>query len=168
VLRGVVSHHGSFAFFCRPLRPRFPPWSFFFAVPSRSSPSVSLQAITPVHLWGLRSRSGAEEYAPFSSTKIRHSRQDSHFYQESVCFWPKCGFSERNQRKDHTMGCAKHLITLSLCVLLSCLLTACEKAKCEMDRQSCLSDCPKTVLLKQACEQKCNISYDLCVEKSKN
>ena len=66
------------------------------------------------------------------------------------------------------MDCINRLLILGIFVLMFGLLVSCEKAKCEVERQSCLSDCPKTVLLKQACEQKCNISYDICVEKSKN
>ena len=45
---------------------------------------------------------------------------------------------------------------------MSMLCHACTSAKCEIDRQLCKFDCPSTIGLKQACEQKCNLLYDIC------
>jgi hypothetical protein len=48
--------------------------------------------------------------------------------------------------------------TLMLCV-------SCTSVKCEADKLSCKWDCPETIGLKQVCEQKCNLQYDLCKNK---
>jgi len=45
------------------------------------------------------------------------------------------------------------------------LCQSCVTLKCATERQSCKWDCPETVVIKQACEQKCNISYDICRSK---
>jgi len=42
------------------------------------------------------------------------------------------------------------------------LCQSCTYAKCEAERFFCKLDCPETVGLKQACEQTCNIKYDIC------
>jgi hypothetical protein len=49
-----------------------------------------------------------------------------------------------------------------LLLLTSILLQSCTDVKCEAERQLCKWDCPKTIGISQACEQKCNFSYDLC------
>ncbi len=51
-----------------------------------------------------------------------------------------------------------------LCVM-ALLSQSCTTLKCETQRQSCKWDCPQTVVIKQACEEKCNISYDICRSK---
>jgi len=47
-------------------------------------------------------------------------------------------------------------------VFMSMLFQSCTNAKCMIDKQTCKFDCPSTVGLKQACEQKCNVLYDIC------
>jgi hypothetical protein len=37
--------------------------------------------------------------------------------------------------------------------------------KCKTEQVSCKWECPETVGLKQACEQKCNFLYDVCKNK---
>ncbi len=39
---------------------------------------------------------------------------------------------------------------------------SCAQVKCKAEQISCKWDCPETVGLKQACEQKCNFMYDVC------
>jgi len=53
-------------------------------------------------------------------------------------------------------------------VLLSATLmlcASCTSVKCEAEKLSCKWDCPETIGLKQVCEQKCNLQYDLCRNK---
>ncbi|MBP7341097.1 MAG: hypothetical protein PHG54_08560 [Smithellaceae bacterium] len=47
---------------------------------------------------------------------------------------------------------------------LACL--SCSDAKCLAERTKCKLDCPSTMGLKEACEQKCNFLYDVCRRKS--
>ena len=53
-------------------------------------------------------------------------------------------------------------IRIIILFLLVMLCQSCTGIKCEVQRQSCKWDCPETIGLKQACEQACNISYDIC------
>jgi hypothetical protein len=48
---------------------------------------------------------------------------------------------------------------------MSMLCQSCTSAKCMVDKQKCKFDCPSTVGMKQACEEKCNILYDICRNK---
>jgi hypothetical protein len=53
-------------------------------------------------------------------------------------------------------------------VLLSATLmlcASCTSVKCEAEKLLCKWDCPETVGLKQVCEQKCNLLYDICKNK---
>ena len=52
-----------------------------------------------------------------------------------------------------------------LLLVMSMLCCSCAGMKCAVDQQSCKWDCPETIVLHQACEQKCNISYDICKAK---
>ena len=54
-------------------------------------------------------------------------------------------------------------IMLFLGVTMLC--QSCANTKCMIDKQLCNFDCPSTVGLKQACEQKCNLLYDICRNK---
>jgi len=54
------------------------------------------------------------------------------------------------------------IIGIILLLVMSMLCHACISTKCEVDRQLCKFDCPSTIGLKQACEQKCNLLYDIC------
>ncbi len=50
-------------------------------------------------------------------------------------------------------------------VLLSATLmlcASCTSVKCEAEKLLCKWDCPETVGLKQVCEQKCYLLYDIC------
>jgi hypothetical protein len=49
------------------------------------------------------------------------------------------------------------MITMMLMLCLSCATS-----KCMVERTKCKWDCPSTVGLKEICEQKCNVLYDLC------
>lgn len=42
---------------------------------------------------------------------------------------------------------------------------SCTQVKCKTEQVSCKWECPETVGLKQACEQKCNFLYDVCKNK---
>jgi len=57
------------------------------------------------------------------------------------------------------------IMGIVLLLAISMLCQSCTDAKCEAKRQLCNLDCPKTIGLKQACEQACNISYDICRSK---
>jgi hypothetical protein len=57
------------------------------------------------------------------------------------------------------------IIGMVLLIVMSMLCQSCESALCEAERQKCLLDCPKTMIIKQACEQKCNVQYDICKNK---
>ncbi|MEE9914074.1 MAG: hypothetical protein K4571_20365 [Deltaproteobacteria bacterium] len=51
-------------------------------------------------------------------------------------------------------------------LLAMCMLSvSCTGVKCAIDKQSCKWDCPETIGLSQACEQKCNVLYDICRSK---
>lgn len=52
-----------------------------------------------------------------------------------------------------------------LLVIMSAFSFSCANIKCEIDRQTCKWDCPETIGLSQACEQKCNVLYDICRSK---
>lgn len=52
-----------------------------------------------------------------------------------------------------------------LFLAMSIFCQSCTEAKCMMDKQVCNFDCPSTVGVKQACEQKCNFLYDVCRAK---
>lgn len=58
------------------------------------------------------------------------------------------------------------LIGMLLLLVMSLLSTSCTEGKCMVDRQLCNWDCPSTIGMKQACEQKCNLLYDLCRNKA--
>ncbi len=45
------------------------------------------------------------------------------------------------------------------------LCVSCTNVKCEAEKFLCKWDCPETMGLKQVCEQKCNLQYDLCKNK---
>ena len=54
---------------------------------------------------------------------------------------------------------------IMLLFVMSISFQSCTDAKCMMDKQKCNFDCPSTVGIKQACEQKCNLMYDVCRNK---
>jgi hypothetical protein len=56
-------------------------------------------------------------------------------------------------------------IMLFLAMSMSCL--SCTASKCMIDKQTCNFDCPSTIGLKQVCEEKCNLVYDICRNKNK-
>lgn len=49
-----------------------------------------------------------------------------------------------------------------LCIAMSMICQSCSEAECMIDRMKCKFDCPSTIGMKEACEQKCNFLYDLC------
>jgi hypothetical protein len=57
------------------------------------------------------------------------------------------------------------IIGVMLFLVMSMLCQSCANTKCMIDKQVCNFDCPSTVGLKQACEQKCNLLYDICKNK---
>ena len=57
------------------------------------------------------------------------------------------------------------IIGVMLFLVMSMLCQSCANTKCMIDKQVCNFDCPSTVGLKQACEQKCNLLYDVCRNK---
>ena len=57
------------------------------------------------------------------------------------------------------------IVGVMLFLVLSMLCLSCAGAKCMIDKQVCKFDCPSTVGLEQACEQKCNLLYDICRNK---
>jgi len=57
------------------------------------------------------------------------------------------------------------IIGMMLIFVMTTLCQSCTEAKCMVDKQVCNFDCPSTVGMKQACEQKCNILYDICRNK---
>jgi hypothetical protein len=57
------------------------------------------------------------------------------------------------------------IIGIVLLLVMSMLCCSCTTIKCVTEKQSCKWDCPETIGLHQACEQKCNISYDICRTK---
>jgi len=57
------------------------------------------------------------------------------------------------------------IIGITMLLVMSMLCQSCASAKCMVDKQVCNFDCPSTVGLKQACEQKCNLLYDICRNK---
>ena len=54
------------------------------------------------------------------------------------------------------------VIAIALLLAISILSQSCTYAKCLADKTICTFDCPSTIGLKQACEQKCNLLYDIC------
>ena len=56
-------------------------------------------------------------------------------------------------------------IIMGLLAALSTLCLSCTDAKCRLDKTICTFDCPETIGMKQACEQKCNLLYDICRNK---
>jgi len=57
------------------------------------------------------------------------------------------------------------IIGIVLLLVMSMLCCSCITIKCVTEKQSCKWDCPETIGLNQACEQKCNILYDICRNK---
>ena len=57
------------------------------------------------------------------------------------------------------------IIGIMLFLAMSVFCQSCTDAKCMVDKQVCNFKCPSTVGMKQACEQKCNILYDICRNK---
>jgi hypothetical protein len=57
------------------------------------------------------------------------------------------------------------VIGIVLLIGMSILSQSCTGAKCMVDKTICTFDCPSTIGLKQACEQKCNLLYDICRNK---
>jgi hypothetical protein len=57
------------------------------------------------------------------------------------------------------------IIEVMLFLGMSVFCQSCTDAKCMVDKQVCNFNCPSTVGLKQACEQKCNLLYDVCRNK---
>ena len=57
------------------------------------------------------------------------------------------------------------IMGIVLLLVMSMLCCSCTTIKCVTEKQSCKWDCPETIGLHQACEQKCNISYDICRTK---
>jgi hypothetical protein len=57
------------------------------------------------------------------------------------------------------------IMGIMLLFVMSILSQSCTNAKCMIDKQVCNFDCPSTVGMKQACEQKCNLLYDICRNK---
>ena len=56
-------------------------------------------------------------------------------------------------------------MVIVLLFVMSILCQSCTHAKCLIDKQVCNFDCPSTIGLKQTCEQKCNLLYDICRNK---
>ena len=54
---------------------------------------------------------------------------------------------------------------MTLVFIVTIFCQSCTDAKCLVEKQKCRFDCPSTVGVKQACEQKCNFMYDLCRSK---
>ena len=52
------------------------------------------------------------------------------------------------------------IIGIVLLLVIPMLCCSCATIKCVTEKQSCKWDCPSTIGLSQACEQKCNILYD--------
>ena len=57
------------------------------------------------------------------------------------------------------------IIGIVLLLVMSMLCCSCANIKCVAEKQTCKWDCPETIGLHQVCEQKCNISYDICRTK---
>jgi hypothetical protein len=57
------------------------------------------------------------------------------------------------------------IIGIMLFLVMSVFCQSCTDAKCMWDKQVCNFDCPSTAGIKQACEQKCNLLYDICRTK---
>lgn len=56
-----------------------------------------------------------------------------------------------------------YLMVAITVILFMC--SSCSQLKCKAEQLSCRWDCPETIGLKQACEQKCNFLYDVCKSK---
>ena len=64
----------------------------------------------------------------------------------------------------------KRIFKIMVVVLLfamSMLCQSCTTTKCMVDKQRCNFDCPSTIGVKQVCEEKCNVLYDMCRNKNK-
>ena len=57
------------------------------------------------------------------------------------------------------------IISIILLSATLMLCASCTSVKCEAEKLSCKCDCPETIGLKQVCEQKCNLLYDICKNK---
>ncbi len=57
------------------------------------------------------------------------------------------------------------IIGMMLIFVMSILCQSCTDAKCMIEKQKCKFDCPSTIGMKEACEQKCNFLYDMCRNK---
>lgn len=57
------------------------------------------------------------------------------------------------------------VLAISMVSVLFMFCCSCTQIKCKADQISCEWDCPETIGLKQACEQKCNFLYDVCRKK---
>jgi len=57
------------------------------------------------------------------------------------------------------------IIGMALLFVMLMFCCSCTRIKCFTEQQSCKWDCPETIGLKQACEQKCNVFYDVCRSK---
>ncbi len=57
------------------------------------------------------------------------------------------------------------MIGMALLAVMVMLCISCTTSKCMVERTQCKFDCPSTVGLKEVCEQKCNVMYDLCRNK---
>lgn len=61
-----------------------------------------------------------------------------------------------------------HIFKIAAIILLmamSMLCLSCTEIKCTAEKQKCKFDCPSTVGMKQVCEEKCNVLYDICRNK---
>lgn len=56
-------------------------------------------------------------------------------------------------------------LAMAMVLALLMLCCSCTRIKCKAEQISCEWDCPETIGLKQACEQKCNLLYDVCRNK---
>ncbi len=57
------------------------------------------------------------------------------------------------------------ILAITLLLIMSMLCQSCTEAKCMTDKQICKFNCPSTIGMKQACEEKCNFLYDMCRNK---
>jgi hypothetical protein len=57
------------------------------------------------------------------------------------------------------------IMGIMLFLVMSVFCQSCSDAKCMIDKQKCKFDCPSTIGMKEACEQKCNFLYDMCRNK---
>ncbi len=57
------------------------------------------------------------------------------------------------------------IISIILLSATLILCASCTSVKCQSEKLLCKWDCPETIGLKQVCEQKCNLQYDICKNK---